>query len=341
MSHIRSCLAVLVCCLSSLSAAASAKDKAPGGCFLTVGCTSGKDAHGHVIEGQFGTIYYSKDGQTWENVFRGGVVKEKFDHSNCNALRCLTYGNGVFIVAGNRQNLYRSTDGRAWQLVPIEDAGFSVAYGNGQFVIPFAAWFRVSPDGLHWTKNLMQPELPVWGKGGTGHIRKIVFGNGTFVCVGETFLGATKDCRHWDHHEIFPESLGQQSLAFGAGRFVWLREKAPHLTSTDGLHWTPLAIPADRGPTWNGLWAGNEFLVGGKDCYLRSADGVAWTASPMPRYTSAPTTVGNSLFVAGRWPSGFSVSRDGGRTWRTAGEGITVSKVYFFNGKEIIGPNGG
>lgn len=340
MLRIANCLAVLVC-LSSVSAAAGAKDDASSGFFLTVGAATGKDAAGHEIQAQFGTIYFSKDGQTWENVFHGGLVKENFNHINCNFLRCLTYGNGVFIVSGNGKHLYRSTDGRSWQLVPNANGGMCVAYGNGHFVLPNAESFRVSTDGMQWTRNVMEPKLPLYGKGAAGHIRKIVFGNGVFVCVGETFLGSSKDCQHWDHHEIFAENIGNYSLTFGAGRFLWFRQKSPHLASSDGIHWTPLALPADRNPTCNGLWTGSEFLVQGKDCFLHSADGTAWSATPMQRYVSAPATVGNSLFVAGHWPSGLSISSDGGRTWRNLGEGTTFGRVYFFNGKEIIGQNGG
>ena len=68
----------------------------------------------------------------------------------------------------------------------------SVEYGNGIFLAPNASQFMVSTDGLKWEIRKPKVDFPIWGKEGAGHIRKTVFGNGVFVCVGEQRIGVTK-----------------------------------------------------------------------------------------------------------------------------------------------------
>lgn len=65
--------------------------------FITVGGING-EKDGHKLEGQFGMIYKSTDLKDWDEAFKAGPVKDGFSHSKNNMLRCMTYGNGVFIA---------------------------------------------------------------------------------------------------------------------------------------------------------------------------------------------------------------------------------------------------
>ncbi len=177
--------------LTALLLAAAGSLQAADGFFVAVGGENGKRPDGHGIEAQFGTVYLSKDGKTWENVFRGGPVKDNFSHAHNNLLRDLTYGKDTFVAAGN-PGVMTSRDGRNWKLTDRRNS-FSVAYGNGIFIAPSAAAILRSEDGFTWEQFKPKNVKDVWGKGGAGHIRKAVFGNGVFVCIGGNRLSVTKD----------------------------------------------------------------------------------------------------------------------------------------------------
>ena len=331
---------ILLTALLLLAAAGSLQ--AADGFFVAVGGENGKRPDGHGIEAQFGTVYLSKDGKTWENVFRGGPVKDDFSHAHNNLLRDLTYGKGTFVAAGN-PGVMTSRDGRNWKLTDSRNS-FSVAYGNGIFIAPSAAAILRSEDGFTWEQFKPKNVKDVWGKGGAGHIRKAVFGNGVFVCIGGNRLSVTKDGKTYFHHQTFPDEprrLGY-SLAFGAGRFVWLRQDG-HVTSTDGVKWEPIPLAdADDQPGSRGIWSGKEFLATGKCCVWRSENGLQWK-KVASEGTSRADAVGNGVILGRSGRSSLAISEDSGKTWQDVKTNIDVwaRQVYYFDGERIIGPGGG
>jgi hypothetical protein len=326
-------VALMAFCAGSLCAAE--------GFFVAIGGENTKGADGHAIEAEFGTVYLSNDGKAWENVFRGGPVVKDFSHSNNNLLRDLAYGKDTFVVVGNA-GVMSSKDGRDWKQAD-ERKSFCVAFGNGIFIAPSAAVILRSEDGVTWQQSKPESVKKVWGKDGAGHIRKVVFGNGVFVCIGEKRLSVTKDGKTYTHHEAFPDKpLRGYSLIFGAGRFVWLR-KDGHLTSVDGVKWEPIKFAdADSRPDSIGIWTGKEFLAAGKGCMWRSADGLTWVKTAATG-TPRPEAIGNDVILGRSGPSWFYISADAGKTWQRAKTKIDVwsRKVYFFDGKQIIGTGGG
>lgn len=113
------------------------------------------------MEGQFGTIYKSVNLKDWDEVFKGGPVKDAFSHSKNNMLRCLTYGNGVFVATGNPKAILRSTNGSDWQEISTPSGSMSVAYGNGMFLAANASHFISSKDGLAWEYTKQPGEFRV------------------------------------------------------------------------------------------------------------------------------------------------------------------------------------
>ena len=218
------------------------------GFFLTVGGIN-TERDGHKIEAEFGTIYRSTDGENWQQVFKGGPIKDDFNHAKNNMLRCMTYGNGRFVATGNPPAVVTSTDGSHWEVVKAPDGSMSVAFGNDLFLAPNAYSFMTSKDGLQWEKSPLKPDFKVWGADGAGHVRKTVFGNGVFVCVGEQRIGVTVDGAAWKHHRILPEAErpGRNVLLFGHDRFVWLTEKQGVKTSSDGVSWASVDFPEVTG----------------------------------------------------------------------------------------------
>lgn len=324
------------------------------GFFLAIGGVDGKSSDGRKLEGQHGTIYLSPDGETWTEVFRGGPVRENFSHARNNLLRCATYGKGRFVVTGNPRCVVVSENGRDWRQVATPSGSMSVEYGNGMFVAPNAYGFMVSRDGLTWASHRPKVDFKIWGKEGAGHVRKIVFGNGVFVCVGEQRVGVTRDGASWSHHRVLPpdERPGKNVLLFGNGRFVWLCEKTGPRTSVDGVSWEPittfgrLSEHARFGAS--GVFDGKRFLASAatyKDpdkIIHHSEDGVHW--SPLVKGAGGTNfcTAGNGILLQNQgWSKSFKLSADGGKTWKQVKADVPSRKVYFFDGRRIIGQSGG
>lgn len=323
------------------------------GFFLTVGGLN-TETDGKKIESEFGTIHTSPDGENWTEAFKGGPVKDGFNHANNNMLRCMTYGNGRFVATGNAKAVVTSTDGKEWEIAKAPSGAFSVEFGNGIFLAPNAYSFMISKDGVTWEKSDLKPTFKVWGGDGAGHIRKIVFGNGVFVCIGEQRIGVTTDGQSWRHHKILPkdERPGRGNLLlFGNGRFVWLTEKLGVRSSKDGITWEPVEIPdlaenAKFGSS--GVFDGEQFLASGstyKDknkIIYRSKDGVTWEKAVEGAHSTTFSAAGNGVLMHNNgWNKSFVISKDDGKTWKQIKAGVPSRRVYFFDGKRIIGQNGG
>lgn len=336
--------------LSTLMLSATAVTAAEG-FFLAIGGVNEKEADGHVLEGKFGTIYTSPDGETWTKVFEGGPVKEGFNHANNNMLRCLTYGNGRFVATGNPKAVVVSEDGRKWKVVEAPSGSMSVAYGNGRFVAPNASHFMTSEDGLVWTRTKQPGDFKIWGPEGAGHVRETVFGNGVFVCIGEQRLSVTKDGETWLHNDILPSDRrpGRFELAFGNGRFVWTTESRGAMQSADGITWTPITFPGAAEREKHGtslLFDGKTFHAapGDRDdrTIYTSKDGITWTATVEKAGGTRFATAGNGRLLDNQgWSRSFAYSDDAGKTWTRVKADVPSRKVYFFDGERIIGPNGG
>lgn len=338
----------LIAVLASVLSANAAE-----GFFITVGGIN-TEKNGKKIEAEFGTIHTSPDGENWTQVFQGGPVKDGFNHANNNMLRCLTHGNGRFVATGNPKAVVTSTDGRNWEIVKVPGGAFSVEFGNGIFLAPNAYSFMISRDGLSWERSPLKPDFKVWGGDGAGHVRKIVFGNGVFVCVGEQRIGVTQDGQSWLHHEIIPKDQrpGRGNLMlFGNGRFVWLTEKHGVRSSKDGITWEQANLPdlSDKAKFGqSGVFDGEQFLISGSvrndrnKIIYRSKDGISWEKYLENARNTTFHTAGNGLLLQNNgWSKSFVISQDQGKTWKTIKAGVSARKVYFFDGRRIIGQSGG
>lgn len=316
------------------------------GFFLAIGGINGEADDGHKLEGQFGTVYISDNGRDWKQVFKGGPVKEGFNHANNNMLRCATYGKGMFVLTGNPKAVVVSENGKDWKVAEAPHGSMSVEFGNGQFLAPTASNFMTSKDGMTWTSTRQPGDFKVWGADGAGHIRKTVFGNGVFVCVGEQRQGVTKDGTSWLHHRVLPadERPGRNTLLFGNGSFVWLCANGSKV-SEDGIKWKKISFPdlpenSKIGDT--GVFDGSHFVFNtGKDAFYRSTDGIHWKLS-RSNGSARVNTAGNGLLLGNSgWSKSFVVSDDNGESWEKINANVPSRKVYFFNGKKIIGQSGG
>lgn len=97
-----------------------------------------------------GEIWYSDDGETWQNAYR----------LNGDLLQTIAYGNGLFLAGGSRvaSNLLLSTDGIAWQAASASFPTTSLSFGGGRFFSGSYDAVSASPEvtTLHATSDQVQ-----------------------------------------------------------------------------------------------------------------------------------------------------------------------------------------
>jgi hypothetical protein len=112
--------------------------------------------------------------------------------TNTFQLRCVAYGNGVFVAAGSIYGdggvILSSTDGQSWQLRAYAgpngsnpDAVWALTFGNGRFVgVGHFGGTVTSTNGTNWT----------FGRAGDMDVTGVAYYSGTFYAVGHPFLGS-------------------------------------------------------------------------------------------------------------------------------------------------------
>ena len=166
---------------------------------------------------------YSPDGKTWTvapspSPLPAGWTGTPQSGDNQWLLRGGCYGAGLFVAVGGTGGdqglLLTSTDGQTWSVNPMVQANDDCAYGNGVFVTAT----RYSSDGMTWNRATNYAPS----------CRRIAFGNGVFVAVGDQGPGAvsyTQDGKSWTTLATsFTGSdmsrKGYTSIAFGNGHFL-------------------------------------------------------------------------------------------------------------------------
>lgn len=291
---------------------------------------------GEKIEAKTGVIALSRDGQKWETVFEGGRVTENFSHGNNNMVRGIASGHAGYVATGNPGiGIMFSEDGRGWEYVSeMGDklGGFNVAYGGGIYLIARAADLLRSEDGRSWTRHETKEEgRPVYGEGGLGHMRQVVYGNGSFVCLGDNRLAVTRTGKAYEHVHFHSNDgfQGRQSLVFGDGRFLWLRTGG-HLTSTDGIEWEPLEIEPNSSPktrlrhVTGTCFDGDRFLAGSVNGLFVSTNGLTWERIESKGYLRCIAAGNGAIVGKGR------TSVDGGKTWIKTDPGVHQREIVFF-----------
>jgi hypothetical protein len=201
-------------------------------------------------------LYYSSDGETWSAPASPGS----------NVLRVcvsVSYGNGLWIACGVGSN-----DG-------VSDASEN---------------FMTSTDGSNWTRR--------FGSGSNripGRIRRVAYGNGRWVCAGNTSAGSnlmysTDDAVTWTTvaNPMPGRDLG--AIAYGNGMWVLGGDKTgnPLYYSTDAVTWTVGSGAAAMPFICNVYYSrgSNMFIAtGGAGAIALSTDGITWGQGGALGYT--------------------------------------------------------
>jgi hypothetical protein len=224
-----------------------------------------------------------------------------------NNLNSITYGNGRYVVVGNKGVILTSTNGTNWQTVRAESDMLLgvVRFGNGVFVT--GGWgddyYRtnvvlISSNGLDWNS------VPI---SQVGDIFGMAFGNGRFVINMEEDSPALVSTNGSTWIAGDPVFHDIEQVAFGNGRFA-AADFHDLVFSTNGLNWDSQVAP------FNGVhlvsYLNNRFvLVGGVDApgstdpnFALSTDGTNWTTAVIPMPSgSVGGTVTAVAYIDGRY----------------------------------------
>lgn len=263
-----------------------------------------------VAVGHDGLRIVSEDGARWERMQTGKVGE---------VYRAVASGRGRFAAIGSYggSNIFASTaDGASWE-VGHKDALYSlylraVCFGDGVFlglggdpggVGASRPFLMTSPDGVSWSD-----QVPI---AGTNMLRRVAFGDGRYVGVGDRGRRATStDGREWADAPGVKAIDTLVDVAFGQGVFVGVGLNGLRMTTADGLKWSD-PLRGEEGEHLNSVvWAGDRFVAVGMGATYISPDGTSWTRRPNE---DAPTTVafGDGLFVGSAWKGRILTSADG------------------------------
>jgi hypothetical protein len=238
----------------------------------------------------------------------------------------LSYGNGMFVAAGDFGLLYTSFDGVEWKErtsgtnQPVRD----VAFGSGTFVaLGGGGTILTSPDGVTWTR----------GSSGTGYdLNGVAYGGDTFVAAGDR--GAVLTSSDGGRWTVRDSGTGQalKKVAYGGGTFVAVGENGTILASPDGAAWTM----RNSGTRWNlkGIAYGKRTFVAVGDTLLTSTDGIVWTERTAGRsHRLFGVAYGNGVFAAVADNGAILTSSDGSH-WTIRDSGTHLNLLTIAHGKE-------
>ncbi len=276
-----------------------------------------------VAVGNNGICVVSENGTDWKRVALG---------KDGDLYRSICFAEGRYVAVGNRggENLFSvSMDGgQTWKTEKRTENDLNmrcVLYGGGQFLASGGDAqvgdsgrnaLHLSKDGENWS-----PLVQYGGK----LIRRITYGNGIFVGVGDYGrYSVSKDGTKWtdppksgEGPSQYKVSLPLVDVAFGNGIFVCVGLNSYRMTSTDGLHWTH-AQSGEEGEHLNSiLWTGDRFVAAGPQVTFFSPDGVTWQRTPNK---NGPLTMiySQGLFLGTHWKGRILLSKDA----------ITWTQVY-------------
>jgi hypothetical protein len=170
------------------------------------------------------TIGFIKDGE-----INFGTLRNS---NTTSIINTLTYGNGIYVYAGNGGVLATSTNGVDWTLQTSGTTSNinALTYGNGTFVYAgVGGVLRTSTNGITWTART---------SGTTSNINALTYGNGTFVYAGVGgVLRTSTNGVDWTLQTSGTTS-NINTLAYGNGTFVYGNDNSVVGTSVDGVTWT-------------------------------------------------------------------------------------------------------
>ena len=153
-----------------------------------------------------------------------------------------------------------------------------------------------------------------------GYWSTSAYGNSTFVATVNfgTSAATSTDGITWTLITL-PASAAWHATTYGNGVFVLVSTSTTAATSTDGITWTLRTLPSAS--YWYGVAYGNGVFVtagNGTANAATSTDGITWTARTIPTGNWEQMAFGNGVFVTPGRLVGNAAYSTDGITWATS-----------------------
>jgi hypothetical protein len=166
-----------------------------------------------------------------------------------NHLWDVAFGNGLYVVSGDRGAILTAPDPRGtWTVQPpvSTNDGRRIAFGNGRFLtLNYNGDVALSPDGQQWS---FHPAVP-----SASGSSELAFGNGVFIAihtsgfvVDDGLVLASRDGLNWSR-QIIATNAFLHDLQFANGIFLIAGELRGQqggviFDSRDGTNWTRRSV---------------------------------------------------------------------------------------------------
>jgi hypothetical protein len=196
-----------------------------------------------------------------------------------NELSSITYGNGMFVAAGDDGTILTSADEETWD---IQNSGTSnylagAAWLGGKFWCVGNSVILNSADGVNWSN-------PNTGSSFTG--RNIGYNGSRYVITSSSSVRySDDDGATWNLINlgaIFgwsdPAYRMMYDIVWDGSQFVVIGDYGTVVTSPNGIDWTEQTSPTDTPHLRAIVYDGSIFVAVGKDgAIITSPNGTVWT----------------------------------------------------------------
>jgi hypothetical protein len=242
-------------------------------------------------------------------------------------INALTYGNGLYVYAGNAGILGTSTDGITWtaRTSGTTSSILALTYGDGLYVrAGNAGTIGTSTDAITWTArtsgtttniNALIYGNGLYVRGGgagtigtstdgitwtartsgtTSSIFALTYGNGLYVRAGGAgTIGTSTDAITWTTRTSGVAGVQINALTYGNGLYVFAAASSRVGTSTDAITWVTQTVTVSSGTVtfFSLTYTQNTFILSGAQSnYLTSTNATSWNV----KYSLSFKAIGGS-----------------------------------------------
>ena len=227
----------------------------------------------------------------------------------------IAYGNGIYVVVGNKGSIAYSSDGTNWTMITVgKENIYDVKFLNGRFAAVFwGSTVGYSTDGINWTTH--KSDVPIGTNG-------INWANGRYVTVGESAtISYSSNGINWTTNKIGTitqyYSTVWKKVAYGNGKWVAVAQGSTLAYSIDGINWTLVDLEGYYSLS-DVKFLNGRFILAGRGQeggrLDQSTNGEDWSfVSPTNFKFFQPTSVSikNKTFIAVGLSGDYSTSSDG------------------------------
>lgn len=257
----------------------------------------------HIPEYQAGTSISIAQGQLSYDFDSQNVFMPTQDTTQWHDI---TYNNGVYVAVGEFEQVITSTDGENWDLVHGQSGGWGgdtltgVAYDGTNLCVVMTEYGSLycSQDFDIWNTDQIQD---------VGHLNAIVYGNNTFVIVGQDFnsnglisygSGAQGD---WSNVATPQTIANVWDVIYDGTRFIAGCSLGYIGVSSDGASWTFTQIDNSQNDIKNIAYNGTDYVaIVDNNLVLKSSDLTTWTATRV-------NSIGNNDMIDSAGGNGYFI----------------------------------